>query len=75
MPVRRWRDLRPRTKAAIVVGGAVHLGLAAVAFTDLLRRPAEQVNGRKPLWAAVITVNFVGPIAYLRWGRARPTAS
>jgi len=27
------------------------------------------VNGPKPLWAAAIAVNFVGPLAYLRWGR------
>ena len=53
---------------------AVQVGLAAVAWTDLARRPQERVNGRKPLWAAVIAVNFIGPIAYLRWGRAKTTA-
>ncbi|WP_341771701.1 PLDc N-terminal domain-containing protein [Actinophytocola oryzae] len=29
------------------------------------------VRGRKPLWAFVIAVNFVGPITYLCVGRRR----
>jgi hypothetical protein len=50
---------------------AVQLSLAATAWTDLIRRPARRVNGPKTVWALVIAVNFVGPLAYFRWGRRR----
>jgi len=32
-------------------------------------RPAERVTGRKAVWALVIGINFVGPIAYFIRGR------
>jgi hypothetical protein len=66
---RRWADLTPRQQALTLFAGSVQLALAATAWTDLARRPAAQVNGPKPLWAAIIAVNFVGPLSYLRWGR------
>ena len=68
---RRWADLTPRQRLLAVVTGSVQLSLAALSWTDLARRPAAQVHGPKPLWAAIIAVNFVGPLAYLRWGRRR----
>jgi hypothetical protein len=69
---RRWSDLSPRQQLLTLIAGSVQLSLAATAWIDLARRPAEQVTGPKPLWAAIIAVNFVGPLAYLRWGRSRP---
>ncbi|MFC4857259.1 PLDc N-terminal domain-containing protein [Actinophytocola glycyrrhizae] len=48
-------------------------GLAAIAWNDLAHRPQEDVKGRKRLWALAIAVNFVGPIAYLRYGRRENT--
>ena len=68
---RRWSDLTRRQRTVTVLAGVVQLTLAATSWTDLARRPAAQVNGPKPLWAAIIAVNFVGPLAYLRWGRRR----
>lgn len=68
---KHWNEFSPRQRKWIVVLSAVQVLLAAVAWLDLGFRPADAVNGRKPLWAAVIAVNFVGPIAYLRWGRRR----
>jgi hypothetical protein len=68
---KRWADLTPRQKALTLLAGSVQLSLAATAWADLARRPAARVNGPKPLWAVVIAVNFVGPLAYLRWGRRR----
>jgi hypothetical protein len=66
---RRWIDLTPRQQTAVLVAGAVQLSLAATAWADLAtRRPAE-VNGSRPMWAAVIAVNVVGPLAWFRWGR------
>jgi hypothetical protein len=68
---RHWSDLSPRQRALTLVAGSVQMALAALSWADLARRPAGQVNGPKPLWAAVIAVNVVGPLAYLRWGRRR----
>jgi Phospholipase_D-nuclease N-terminal len=68
---RRWSDLTRGQQAATLVAGAIQLSLAAVAWTDLARRPAAAVTGPKAFWAAAIAVNFVGPLAYLRWGRRR----
>ena len=64
-----WKDLTPGRRRLIVVLGMVQVTLAAFAWTDLALRPAEVVNGRKKVWAWAIAVNFVGPLAYLRWGR------
>lgn len=71
MAVRRWADLTDRQKTLVLVGASVQLSLAATAWTDLARRPASQVNGSKALWAAVIGVNFLGPIAYFTCGIRR----
>lgn len=69
-----WRDLHPAQRRAFVAATAVQVGLAAAAWTDLARRPQERINGRKPLWAVAIAVNFIGPIAYLLLGRSKTTA-
>jgi phospholipase D-like protein len=71
---RRWRDLTRGQQAALSVTTVVQFGLAAAAWTDLARRPPAQVRGPKWRWAALIAVNFAGPIAYFRWGRNRPAA-
>jgi len=71
MSKRRWRDLTPGQRAAFAAMCTAQVGLAAIAWTDLARRPVEQVHGRKPLWAGAIAINFIGPIAYLLWGRSR----
>jgi len=69
MKSRRWSDLSPRQQTAILVAASVQLSLAATAWADLARRPAELVNGRKAMWAAVIAVNYVGPLVYFTRGR------
>ncbi|MFK5635462.1 MULTISPECIES: PLD nuclease N-terminal domain-containing protein [unclassified Ornithinimicrobium] len=68
---RRWQDFSPRQKAALLTLASVQLALAATAWADLATRPSEQVNGRKSVWAAVIAVNFVGPVVYFLRGRRR----
>ena len=69
MAGRRWADLTPAQRAALLAAASVQVGLAVAAWTDLARRPASQVRGAKRWWAAAIAVNFVGPLAYFRWGR------
>ena len=71
MAERRWSELSPAQRAAVIALGCVQVGLAASAWTDLARRPATQVRGAKGLWAAAIAINFIGPLAYFRWGRTR----
>lgn len=71
MSRKHWTDMSTGQRGAFLLAAAVQLGLAATAWTDLARRPQERVNGRKPLWAAAIAINFVGPIAYLCWGRSK----
>jgi hypothetical protein len=67
----RWSDLSPGQQAVALTLASVQLSLAVTAWADLARRPASQVNGRKGLWAAVIAVDFVGPLLYFVRGRRR----
>ena len=69
MAKRQWSDLTPGQQKATVVAGVVQAVLALAAWRDLARRPADEVNGPKGLWAGVIAINFVGPIAYFLRGR------
>lgn len=69
---RTWSELGRAERRAVVALGVVEVGLAVAAWTDLARRPAGAVNGGKKWWALAIAVNFVGPLAYFRWGRKRP---
>jgi hypothetical protein len=69
MTARRWSDLTDRQQTAVLVAVSVQLSLAVTAWTDLARRPAALVTGPKAAWAAAIGINFLGPLAYFRWGR------
>lgn len=64
-----WNDLTRSQQTAVLIAASVQLSLAATAWIDLAQRPKELVRGPKPLWAAAIAVNFVGPIAYFAAGR------
>jgi len=72
MAKRRWSDLNPRVRQALMVAGAVEAGLKVAALIDLAQRPARQVRGSKAGWAAAITVvNAAGavPVVYFLRGR------
>ena len=71
-----WRELTPRQRQAMMVRGALQLGLLSAALNDLRRRPASQIRGPKPLWLAISLANYLGagPIAYFLLGRRRPVA-
>lgn len=64
MERRRWSELSECQKIGVAIGATIQLTLAATAWTDLAFRPAYQVRGSKPMWAAVIAVSYVGPISY-----------
>lgn len=67
----RWRDLSSQQKLMIMFFGAIQAGLLAAALWDIARRPAEQINGKKWIWASVSFINYVGPITYFVFGRNR----
>jgi hypothetical protein len=64
-----WRELSPGRRAALAVLGCVQVALAIAAWRDLAKRPAAEVNGSKRIWAAIIAINWVGPLAYFAKGR------
>ena len=71
MAKKKWAELSPVQRAVILTLGSIQISLAATAWTDLARRPREQVNGSKGKWAAIIAVNTIGPLSYFRWGRRK----
>ncbi|WP_052273951.1 PLD nuclease N-terminal domain-containing protein [Arthrobacter sp. L77] len=68
---KRWSDLTDGQKARVLVLGALQLSLAAFAWMDLATRPRDTVNGSKGMWALIIAINFVGPVAYFWKGIRR----
>jgi hypothetical protein len=73
----RWRDLSPRSRKLIMVGASLEGALKIAALVDLWRRRADQVRGRKWVWAtAVLFANSLGtvPLAYFVKGRRRTSA-
>ncbi|MGJ9404905.1 PLD nuclease N-terminal domain-containing protein [Nesterenkonia aurantiaca] len=68
-PKKSWKDMSPERRLGTMVLASIQISLAAAAWIDLARRPADQVKGSKGVWAGVIAVNYVGPIAYFLKGR------
>jgi hypothetical protein len=71
MAARKWSELTDKQRALLLVATSVQVSLAVSAWADLADRPASEINGSKARWAALIAVNFVGPLSYFRWGRKR----
>jgi hypothetical protein len=74
MPPRQWSDLSENTRRLIIAAGVTDVVLRVAALIDIIRRPASQIRGRKPVWAvAVAIVNSAGllPISYFVFGRRR----
>jgi hypothetical protein len=72
MAKKKWSDLTSGQRKAMIALGTVEVALASAAYIDLMRRPADEVNGSKGTWAAIIAINIVGPIAYFTRGRKAP---
>lgn len=70
MSRKSWSELSSGQQTVILTLVSIEISLTATALVDLIRRPADQVHGRKAAWAATLLVQPVGPIAYL-W-RHRP---
>lgn len=68
---KRWNDLTAAQKVGIIILTIVQLGLLAGAIWDIRKRPAEEINGNKWVWAGISLINYVGPLAYFKFGRKR----
>ena len=68
---KRWSDLSPAQRRAIIAAGVVQNSLLVAALVDIRRRPQKKVRGDKRLWAAGVFVSWVGPIAWFTYGRKR----
>lgn len=73
-PKKRWQDLTPVQRGAIVVLAAAEMAATTAAAVDLVRRDPSQVRGSKWLWAPLLVVQPVGPLAYFAFGRRPPAA-
>jgi len=74
MPSRQWSDLSENTRRLIIAAGVADGVLRVAALIDIIRRPASQIRGRKPVWAVAVTiVSSAGllPISYFVFGRRR----
>jgi hypothetical protein len=69
MQKKRWADFSAAQKAGIIVMGTIQIGLLAAGLWDLGHRKAEEVRGDRRLWAGLMFVNWIGPIAYFACGR------
>ena len=68
---KRWKDLSPRTRGAIMVAGVIQNSLLVATLVDLRRRPARKIRGDKRLWTAAAFVSWIGPLSYFTYGRKR----
>jgi hypothetical protein len=63
-------------RVALVALVLAEIGLAALTWRDLRRRPAEEIRGSKRLWRIISTINPGNSVAYWlvgrRYGRSRP---
>jgi hypothetical protein len=75
---KRWNELSPLMRIAIVKITVLDAGLRCWALADLAHRPQNQVTGSKTAWAIGLAfVNSVGalPATYLLWARRRAPSS
>jgi hypothetical protein len=62
--------MRSRTKRiALVALVLAEVGLAALTWRDLRRRPAEEIRGSKRFWRVASTINPGNSVAYWLVGR------
>lgn len=69
MQHQRWSELSGRRKVGVVLVTSAQLALTVGAYRDLVKRPADQVDGPKIAWGVAILVNWIGPLTYFARGR------
>jgi hypothetical protein len=68
---KRWADFSDGQKVAIVFLGTIQVGLLAAALWDLAHRSADEIRGSRRMWAVLVFINWIGPLAYFSIGRKR----
>lgn len=69
MQRKRWADLALWQKIGVIIGGTIQFGLLALGLWDLAHRTADEVRGDRRMWAGLMFINWIGPIAYFGVGR------
>jgi hypothetical protein len=68
---KRWSELSPAARTAIVIGAAAEIIVTSIAVRDLIGRPPAMVRGSKALWFLGCFVQPIGSPLYLAVGRRR----
>lgn len=71
---KKWREMSTPRKVGTMLMTIAQFTLLAFALADIRKRPAEQINGSKKLWTAIVFINWIGPIAYFVKGRKQLSA-
>jgi hypothetical protein len=58
-------------RVGLTVVGILQVAFAFLAYWDLAHRDQREVKGPKPVWIAVILVDWIGPAAYFLFGIKR----
>jgi hypothetical protein len=69
MTKKHWADFSDGQKVGIIVLAAVQIGLLVAALWDLAHRSADEVRGDRRMWAGLVFINWIGPLAYFTIGR------
>ncbi len=64
-----WKELSSRRKTGVAVIGLAQVALTVAAYRDLIKRPADKVEGTKLAWGIALLVNWIGPLTYFAKGR------
>jgi hypothetical protein len=65
----KWDELSTGAKVGLIVLATVQIGLLATALWDLAHRKPDEVRGDRRMWAGLVFVNWIGPLAYFTVGR------
>lgn len=66
----RYRDMGTAGKAAVLLLAAISLLIIGRAERDIASRDEDEVRGSRALWR-IVSLNAVGALVYLRFGRRR----
>ncbi|MEE1621705.1 PLD nuclease N-terminal domain-containing protein [Zafaria sp. Z1313] len=69
MGKKKWSEIPPKARWRIAVVATAQIALQGYVLRDIARRPRSEVRGPKPAWVAASFLNFIGPVAYLFFGR------
>lgn len=72
MARKHWSDFSERSRMLLLTAAAAEGLLRVAALIDIKRRPADQIRGRKWMWAAAVAaISSAGvlPVSYFILGR------